>query len=526
MLALLRLDAAVLLRNVRSFAWIVFLIGTPALVTFLVEEGGDPDDPLTPAGWMAGMAAFGGMVGWFMALVQVENLTALAPIPVRVRTLHHVLIGAIMSLPAAGVAGWADGATAGLTAGLMVLAGILFFAGGALLMDRLPRWIHLPAVAVFFFAPPFAVGAQLAHGIVPHALPVSALAVLLLILLYVGRVRGLEMGGTWDMQHDVRPRARGVGKTPSAPAPVGLDGHPRPAPLWILFKAVYLRWFSLLYAGLLLGVAFMPGAMITICLLSTLAVLWPLQVWAGFQASPLPRMRAALVLLGPVFLLWICTLGVSAVVQEAGRETAFVWADADSVHLGHPDGWSVASKLDLHGGGTYRLPDDPAAAAERTSYYLDRVFGLRVPAQDILALRPAGTGRTSGAWLEAVEARYAPEIRGISRWIAAFSTLGMFVVLLLYAGLYYLPSRHRSSWGTSILLAFFLLSFLPSIYKKLAAEFLSVHLRDFAAAERWAVAAALGTACLLLIARHFVAFLRLETSTVAWTVTSGGSSSS
>lgn len=516
MLALLRLDAVVLFRAWPTLAWTLALATLPVYIS--VEAGKD-EPSAVGAAVLSGSAAFLGLIGWFFHLNQVDVLAAVAPIHPRRRALHHLLVLAFAAALPAVLAAWMAGPPSGLIAGLAALGGWTLFLLAAQAARRWHPWIYAGLMATLAFLPLAAIGVLVWIDPTPAWIAVEAAVVGLLALAYLRASDGMEYGGTALLQLG-EPRARAS----STPTAVTITHEARrPAPLRILFKAAYARWVVLFFAAAGLPLAALPGFSLTVAVMFALAIQWPLMVWTDFQAAPLPRPKAFLTLMAPLFGYWFLTLALSAVVFVAHKDTDFDWSSDADVALGYPEGWNVSDRLDLKGGALYRIPSDPSAAASSVSRYLERVFSLNVPPAEILALRPEGTSAATPEWMQAVESSLRPRIRAVAVWLAVLTSLEVLILMLVGSSIYYLPRRSSIVYGAGMAALVLTANLLPGL-REGSAGHLPYYYREIHLARPELWAAVLSAACVLLVMRHYAAFCRLQTGDVAWNASRGATS--
>lgn len=507
MLALLRLDAAVLLRAWPTLVWVLALAAIPAYTSL---DSGSDESSTAAAGFLSGSTAFMGLLGWFLHLGQVDGLAALAPVPSRRRALHHLVVLAFAALLPAGAAALLAGPLAGAAAGLAAVGGWTIFLLAARHARRAHPWVYAGLLAALAFLSMVGIGIQAWIGATPLWIAVEVGAVAVLAYVYAGSP-GLEYGGT-SLLHFGQTRPARASTTAR---PQSMAGVLRPAPLLVLFKTAYVRGVALFFGVGVLLCAAVPGAALTVCVMSALAIQWPLHVWSFFQATPFSRRSAFLALMAPLMLWWILALALGAVVYAAQRDTRFNWSDDDAVMLGHPDGWNSSSRLGLKGGALYPVPSEPSAAAWSVSLYLERVFALRVSPAEILAMRPEGTPVATAEWMQTVETRLQPRIRAVAAWLAALSSLEILIAMLLASSIYYLRRRHVALYGAALAAFVLAASFVPGL-RDGSAGHLPFYYREIHVARPELLAVVLSAVCLLLVLRHYAAFVRLQSGDLAW----------
>lgn len=502
MLTLLALDARVLLRGWRSYAPALLIAGIPALIFTATAEN---EDNIFRAAWITGTAAVIGAGAWFILLSQVERLAALAPVAPRLRALHHVALATGAALPTALIGGLLSDPLRGAAAGLILLFGLVLLSIVIDGLSRLPALAQGLVAAAFFFAPAGAVGAQILSRVDPVLLALYAAATAALILLYLSFRRGLEYGTAYAWRNDASSSVHSRRTIP--PGATGLLSRDlRPARAAILFKAAWRRPVVALAVAFVLIFSTAPDAGITAVILLYMGMMWPLHVWKGFQAAPIPRVPAFLALVGPLVLLWIASMGLMAACMILQADAHFI--------AGDPEG---NNHLLDRARASSRLADDPSAAALQTSVHLQEMFGIRAKPSEILALRPPGTERTTKAWLAAVEAHYRPQIARVNVWTSILTALGVLVVVAFFAGMYFLSRHLRPLHSILYILAVVLLVGLPLMKEWNHAN---AFLRDLVMARPALFATGLAVVFAALIVRYTFVFRRLEPDNLAWLVKS------
>jgi hypothetical protein len=303
------------------------------------------------------------------------------------------------------------------------------------------------------------------------------------------------------------------------PAVPRLDHVADPGPVLVGSLFAYVSvWLGI--GGCIAG-SFVPVPLfylITEFLLLQMIVIRVFQHWAPFQWTAIPRQTVLRRVFIPILLLWAITLGIQGATILYDRPSVLNYSvDGFSLPFFKRD-FVVYLPAPFQSSGSSRDRELPASAREVAvlmSQALHTGYGIAIPQEEILAMRPSETtdsvpGQVRSAWLRDVEQRWESPIRlRLLQWrIAA----GLFALLMLLTSVSTTLRGRMSRWANRLLQWVFTPLFLWPLFSPFYSRvvpLIPARLRVLYGEvfdRPWILIALLLPAVSLLLIRHAVVF--------------------